>query len=114
MRLALLDLGVPANRIITESESKNTRDEAVVIRRMLAERGLSTFVLVTSPLHMRRSMLAFEQQGLHPIPSPSSLAPEHSEQRSAFLPSDYWLQVGDAALYEWIARGYYWYQGWLR
>jgi uncharacterized SAM-binding protein YcdF (DUF218 family) len=114
MRRALIELGVRADRIVLESESKNTRDEAIIIKRMLADRGLTDFVLVTSPLHMRRSMRAFEQQGMHPIPSPSPLVPDRSTLRSRLLPSDLWLQIGDAALYEWLARGYYWWNGWLR
>jgi uncharacterized SAM-binding protein YcdF (DUF218 family) len=113
LQRALIDLGVPADRILLESQSKNTRDEVLIIKRMLAERGMTSFVLVTSPLHMRRSILAFEQQGLHPIPSPSQLVPDGSTGGSALLPSDLWLRVGDAALYEWMARGYYWWQGWL-
>src|SRR6185436_16801607 len=70
LQQALVAVGVPADRIVLESESKNTRDEVVIIKRMLAERQITQFVLITSPLHMRRSLLAFEQQGLHPIPSP--------------------------------------------
>lgn len=113
LRRALIDLGVPSAQIALESESKNTHDEAVIIKRMLAERGISDFVLVTSPLHMRRSMLAFEQQGMHPIASPSQLVPDFSRPSSRFVPSDLWLQVGDAVIYEWLARGYYWWRGWL-
>jgi hypothetical protein len=29
------------------------------------------------------------------------------------VPSDMWLSVGDDAIYEWLARGYYWWNGWL-
>jgi uncharacterized SAM-binding protein YcdF (DUF218 family) len=114
MRRALIDLGVRPERILLESESKNTREEAIIIKRMLSDRGVTDFVLVTSPLHMRRSMSAFEQQGMHPIPSPALLVPERSSERSRLLPSDLWLQIGDSALYEWLARGYYWWHGWLR
>jgi uncharacterized SAM-binding protein YcdF (DUF218 family) len=113
LRRALIDLGVPPDRILLESQSKNTREQVLIIKRMLTERGLTSFVLVTSPLHMRRSILAFDQQGLHPIPSPSQLVPDGSTRRSALLPSDLWLTIGDAVLYEWVARGYYWWQGWL-
>jgi uncharacterized SAM-binding protein YcdF (DUF218 family) len=114
LQRALIDLGVPADRILLESQSKTTRDEVLIVKQMLAERGLTNFVLVTSPLHMRRSMLAFEQQGLHPIPSPSQLVPDRrSAGRNPLLPSDLWLSIGDSALYEWLARGYYWWQGWL-
>jgi uncharacterized SAM-binding protein YcdF (DUF218 family) len=114
MQRSLIQLGVRADRIVLESESKNTREEAVIIKRMLAERGVTAFVLVTSPLHMRRSMLAFEREGMHPIPSTAPLVPERSSQSSRLLPSDLWLQIGDSALYEWLARGYYWWHGWLR
>jgi uncharacterized SAM-binding protein YcdF (DUF218 family) len=112
LRRALIDLGVPADRILLESESKNTRDEAIVVKRMLAERGAANFVLVTSPLHMRRSMYTFAQQGMHPIPSPSALVPDQAFRRSLLLPSDAWLQVGDSVIYEWLARAYYWWKGW--
>ncbi len=114
LQRALVDLGVRADHILLESQSRNTRDEVLIVKRMLAERGVTGFVLVTSPLHMRRSVLAFEQQGMHPIPSTSALVPEHSTRRLGVLPSEMWLAVGDAALYEWAARAYYWWNGWLR
>ena len=51
--------------------------------------ALTDFVLVTSPLHMRRSMLAFEQQGMHPIPSPAPLVPERPTRASRLLSERY-------------------------
>ena len=114
LQRALIDVGVPADRILLESESKNTRDEVLIVKRMLAERGQTGFVLVTSPLHMRRSMLAFEQQGMHPIPSVSPLVGDKTSPGNRWLPDDLWLQISDGALYEWIARGYYWWHGWLK
>jgi uncharacterized SAM-binding protein YcdF (DUF218 family) len=113
LQRALIQLGVRPETIVLESQSKNTRDEVVIIKKMLAERGLTDFVLVTSPLHMRRSMLAFEQQGMHPVPSTSPLLPERTTGNHLLVPSDMWLSVGDAAIYEWLARGYYWWNGWL-
>jgi uncharacterized SAM-binding protein YcdF (DUF218 family) len=113
LQRALVEAGVPPDRILLESESKNTRDEVIIIKRMLAERNLTRFVLITSPLHMRRSMLAFEQQGLRPIPSPARLVPERSNATGWLWPSGQWLWVADDAFYEWLARGYYWWQGWL-
>jgi uncharacterized SAM-binding protein YcdF (DUF218 family) len=108
-----VEAGVRPDRILLESESQNTHDEAIFVKRILAERGLTDFVLVTSPLHMRRSLLTFEAQGMHPIPSPSLLVPERSTPVSWWLPNDVWLRVADAVIYEWLARGYYWWRGWL-
>jgi uncharacterized SAM-binding protein YcdF (DUF218 family) len=114
LRRALIDVGVPADRIVLESESKNTHDEAVVIKRMLAERGVSDFVLVTSPLHMRRSMLTFEHEGMHPIASPSQLTTDRSAPRSRLAPNDLSLTISDGVVYEWAARAFYWWKGWMR
>jgi hypothetical protein len=50
---------------------------------------------------------------MHPIPSPAPLVPDRSNA-SVLMPSDLWLQVGDSVIYEWMARGYYWWKGWLR
>ena len=75
-QIAMRELGVPAARIVSESESRNTHDEAIIIKRMLAERRIERFVLVTSPLHMRRSLATFAAQGLYPVPSPAPLQPE--------------------------------------
>lgn len=113
LQRALVAVGVPVDRIVLESESKNTRDEAVIVKRMLAERGETAFVLVTSPLHMARSLRTFEQEGMHPIPSPSQLVPDRSAADPPLLPNDMWLGIGDVAIYEWLARGYYWWRGWL-
>ena len=115
MRLAMIALGVPAERIVGESESKNTHDEAVVLKRMLRERGIVRFVLVTSPLHMRRSLATFASQGLYPVPSTAPLYQFRDQlpRRYALMPNDASLQIGNAVIYEWLARGYYWWRGWL-
>ena len=108
---ALKALGVPADRILPESRSKNTHDEAMVIKDMLRQRGIGEFVIVTSPLHMRRSMRAFEAQGMHPIPALAPLYADRLEQPFPLLPSDSALYTGDQVVYEWLARAYYWTKG---
>ena len=50
----------------------NTRDEAALVKRLFAERGLTTLVLVTSPTHTRRAAATFEKQGLTVLCSPST------------------------------------------
>lgn len=49
----------------------NTRDEAALVKRLFAERGFTTLVLVTSPTHTRRAAATFEKQGLTVLCSPS-------------------------------------------
>jgi uncharacterized SAM-binding protein YcdF (DUF218 family) len=46
----------------------NTHDEAVAFRKLARSRGWSKVMLVTSALHMRRSVALFEKQGIEVTP----------------------------------------------
>jgi uncharacterized SAM-binding protein YcdF (DUF218 family) len=111
---AMEALGVPVHRVVGEAESRNTHDEAVILARMLRERQIDRFVLVTSPLHMRRSLAVFAAQGLHPVPSPAPLRPDRLATPFPLLPNDGALELGNDAVYEWLASAYYWAEGWTR
>src|SRR3569623_1600682 len=66
--------GVPAADIQQEAESDDTPDEARLFRAMV---GNDRFVLVTSGVHMERSVRLFEMQGMTVVPSPAGFWPEH-------------------------------------
>jgi len=106
--------GVPADRVVQESSSKTTRDQARIIPGMLRERGLGQFVLVTSPVHMGRSLALFRAQGINPVPSVSLMRSEHLPPPSPLLPDTVSLLASDEALYDYLAWVYYWWKGWLR
>ena len=55
MRLLLSDLGVPADALVLEARSRNTRDNARYTAELLRPRGVSHILLVSSALHMRRA-----------------------------------------------------------
>jgi uncharacterized SAM-binding protein YcdF (DUF218 family) len=113
-RSAMLALGVPDMRIVNESESHSTHDQAVVLARMLRERHIDRFVLVTSPMHMGRSLATFAAQGLFPVPSPAPLYADRAREPLMLVPNDTSFEVGNGAIYEWVARVYYWAHGWTR
>lgn len=115
MRLAMIQLGVPADRIVGESESSNTHDEAVALKRILKEHGIERFVIVTSPIHMGRSLATFASEGLYPVGSAAPLYQERRNRPQLFplMPTNAALDVGNAVIYEWFARVYYWQRGWL-
>lgn len=85
MRELLMLLGVPADAILLEDAAQNTYDNAVYTKAMLenlavdavgepdielnTEDGLSV-VLVTSAMHMPRSVAIFENQGFTVLPAP--------------------------------------------
>jgi len=56
MKEHLVALGVPADRILVETESGTTRDEALIVDRILKAQGIEQVILVTSETHMRRSL----------------------------------------------------------
>jgi uncharacterized SAM-binding protein YcdF (DUF218 family) len=113
MRAAVIALGVPPARVIVETKSANTHDAAVVVKQMFADRGISRFVLVTSPVHMPRSLESFAAQGLHPVPSASPLYGDRARARFPLLPDDGAFEIGNAVIYEWCARAYYRLRGWV-
>ena len=114
MRDVLIDIGVPADRILLESSSRNTFEQAVYLHSLLDIRGIERFALVTSPTHMRRAIATFIGQGLNPIPSSSS---QHSDgflaDRWVFLPDKNALEASRLAMREGMALVYYTLRGWF-
>ena len=110
---AALALGVPASRLLAETESMTTREEAVIVKRILAARGIDAFVLVTSPVHMSRSIAAFRAVGLKPIASASVSRGNSGDESWSVAPDRQSLRLSDAAVYEYLAWAYYWSRGWV-
>ena len=61
MRLFLIDLGVPADAIVSEDRSINTIENIRYVRRMV---GDGRVALVTSAYHMPRALLIAEREKL--------------------------------------------------
>jgi len=70
----LIRWGVPANDLIGEDRSRDTFESAVEIRKLLEQKGWRRYLLVTSAVHMPRSMLAFSARAPEPIPAPGDFS----------------------------------------
>lgn len=70
MRAILVLLGVPESAMILEDQSRNTEENARYTAGILKDKGINSFLLVTSAMHMPRSMRLFESQGFQPTPAP--------------------------------------------
>jgi uncharacterized SAM-binding protein YcdF (DUF218 family) len=114
MAASLVELGVPAERILIETLSGNTHDQAVQIPPMLEQKQVERFILVTSPTHMRRAELSFRAVSTEPL---TSIAPHHSTTRTDLgwspLPSAEALKTSRDVFREWIGLFYYFLQGWV-
>ncbi|PYQ72495.1 MAG: hypothetical protein DMG01_23985 [Acidobacteria bacterium] len=114
MREALVGLGVPAEIIELESRSRNTHDESVLIAPMLRELHIEHVVLVTSDVHMRRSIAAFRAQGWNAIPA---IAPDPRLALPAvrrWYPTDYGLALSAEVVHELAGMPYYRLRGWAK
>ena len=107
--------GVPMDRVRLESQSGSTREQAVNLAGLMSASSDPRFVLVTSPIHMRRALATLRAEGLDPVPSPSA---QHSEGHvvisGGLIPHPAALDASEAAMREALALGYYRLQGWLK
>jgi len=113
MRRTAESLGVAPSDILVEEESKNTREESIVIARMLAGRTAQPIVLVTSPTHMRRALAVFRAAGFDPIPSAAAYKSDHALDRYRWAPSDLGLLLFQGFVYDEAAQLYYRARGWM-
>ncbi|MCP3098756.1 YdcF family protein [Myxococcus sp. K15C18031901] len=105
--------GIPAERIVTEGRSRNTRENAVESARIVQERGWRTLLLVTSAAHMPRAAGCFAAVGLHPDTLPvDARTPSERAGRSSWLPRAGFLNQSTDALRELAGRAVYRLRGW--
>ena len=62
MKREAVRLGVPAERVLTESSSATTRENASRVVDLLDAHSIRRAILVTSPYHQRRAALLFQRE----------------------------------------------------
>jgi uncharacterized SAM-binding protein YcdF (DUF218 family) len=106
----LIRWGVPQKDVLGEERSRDTFESAVEVQKLFKERGWRRYLLVTSALHMPRSMLAFAARAPEPIPAPG----DFSLGELQLTPLDFFPSVGAArriaeSIHEYIGlANYYW------
>jgi uncharacterized SAM-binding protein YcdF (DUF218 family) len=106
----LIRWGVAEHHVRGEAKSRDTFESAVEVGKLLQQQGWQRYLLVTSALHMPRSMLAFSAHAPDPIPAPGDFTiREWTLSPLAFAPT-----VGAArnivlTLHEYVGlANYYW------
>ncbi|MCX6055753.1 MAG: YdcF family protein [Chloroflexi bacterium] len=64
-------MGVPESSMILQGKSQNTYEDALYSCEMIKAQGFKKIILITSAMHMPRSVLLFEKQGCEVIPAPT-------------------------------------------
>ncbi len=114
MKDVLAVMGVPAQHLMLENESRDTHDNAVNSARLLKARGMHRILLVTSAFHMRRSVALFEGQGLEVVPAPTDYQQLVAKQvLPDWLPQVSNLYQTTDALHEIVGYWIYRWKGWL-
>lgn len=114
MRDMLVALGLPASRVIVESSSRETHENAqrsAAILRLLHPDGV---ILVTSAVHMRRAIGAMNAVGVSAVPA---IAPDPWFQngwQDWLAPSNHALYFSGEVAHELLGIPYYRLRGWLR
>lgn len=133
MREELVMRGVARQRVLFEDKGRHTHEQAVNCFKLLraAERQPAV-LLVTSPEHMKRSLLSFQKAGFTNVSGSAAQAvsveadlrftadgakanPVPDVGQSLMIRYQFWNNIGIEArvLREWAALAYYRAQGWI-
>ncbi|MEB3295743.1 MAG: YdcF family protein [Synechococcales bacterium] len=120
MATLLETMGVPRSALLFEEKALNTHENAVNVKPILEAQRVQKFLLVTSALHMPRSLMIFRKLGMDPIPAPTDfrMVEVGSSQDSveafllSLLPDADQLRLTTRALKEYIGILVYRLQGW--
>lgn len=119
----LKTLGVPDAAILQDPTSLNTYQNAVNVRQILKKQGIRRIILVTSAMHMPRSLRIFQRLGIDTIPAPTDFLltqqelaePNISIQASLLniVPDAERLGMTTRAIKEYVGTIIYRLRGWL-
>ncbi len=114
--------GVPAMAILQDPTSLNTYENAVNVKQILDQQGMQRILLVTSALHMPRSLQIFQKQGIDAIPAPTDFLYTQDERQFLSrtpqvtilnsLPEAERLRIFTRALKEYLGLWIYRLRGW--
>jgi uncharacterized SAM-binding protein YcdF (DUF218 family) len=123
MAVLMQQMGVPASAILQDPTSLNTHENAVNVQKILKSRNIQRVLLVTSALHMPRSLKIFQKQGIEAIPAPTDFLMSNEEMNLPggtagtavinALPDARNLYLFSRALKEYIGLAIYRLRGWL-
>ena len=96
-------LGVPPDKLIPENHAKDTYGNAVGVRPFVKDQP---FLLVTSAVHLPRSMGIFQKLGMKPIPAPGDFRYSRYYFLSDFFTSGNNLTNMEAVIHEYLGLTY--------
>ena len=102
--------GVPRSDVIGEAKSRDTFESALESQKILKQHDWKRYLLVTSAMHMPRSMLVFSALAPEPIAAPGDFSLGKFEiDPFAVFPNEFVAQKLFATIHEYLGLvNYYW------
>ena len=104
LKAYLIERGIPSENIILEDQSRNTKESAENIKKMI---GKEPFFLVTSAYHMPRSMEIFKMVDAMSIAAPCDFKKENVYSVLDFFPDAKNIRNADLAFHEYFGIIFY-------
>lgn len=116
-------MGVPKTALLQDPTSLNTYENAVNVKQIMNTQGIRRILLVTSAMHMPRSLLIFKHLGIDAIAAPTDFNTTEGDWRELqtnraaivlnLLPDSDRLHQTTRALKEYLGLVVYRLKGWL-
>lgn len=100
--------GVSKDHVIPEADSRDTFEGALEVRKILQAKGWRRYLLVTSAVHMPRSMLAFAAVAPEPIAAPGDFTVRLIG--GGIFPSEDAAGKITSAVHEYVGLAYYYWR----
>ncbi len=121
MAILLEPMGVPRSAMLQDPYSLNTRENAVNVKQIMEAQGIRRVLLVTSAMHMPRSLMIFRKLGVEAIAAPTDFTVTLSDPQAKTteahildaLPDADQLRRTTRALKEYVGIAVYWLRGWI-
>lgn len=103
----LVDLEIPDSKIMVEDRSRDTIENARHIKEICMKMGFKKPLLVTSAMHMKRSILSFKKAGMDVVPVPANFKTWEGKRYGwhDYLPLD--MKKAHIAIHEYLGLLFY-------
>jgi len=113
----LIEFGVDKDKILSENKSRNTRENAFFSKKIMDNYQIEKIALVTSNIHMKRSIKVFEKLNYKVFPYNSQIfrIPRNINRFDPFVffPNVENLFISSQIIYEYFALMLYKINGWI-
>lgn len=114
MRAFAVEFGVPKDKVLVETESRNTRENVLYTKKLLDKIQAKKVILVTSAFHLPRALGLLKKAGIHAVPVASDFyVTDNRYDPFSFIPHPGSLSLSSVAVKEYLGLFVYRLMGWI-